>query len=307
MRNCTSSSYQSDDHTKLWPESEKIMKDKFAPGLLSGFVSDEDVSPLDSSGTCKPNRYSGLQSRTQQYDRHQGAKKGPLMSLSTTVNSPISDEVCPVETSNSRCNSWTKGSSSDPLMVPGIGTPDRKPGFAKQITLPSDDIPFDNDLLDSKLDDDDLLVSCIHFEDRRNQDQYSGDHKRPGYQTNENEDWSFGNILQNSPRQKTTITMEEDHLLLSTISDPNEKMLSIGKRKTCSALDPEVLQLQSPVAAKKSKTNEGGNPELLELTSSGVPATDKHIIQKSGRPRPSWVDEFDPEFISEYADIVEFV
>lgn len=31
------------------------------------------------------------------------------------------------------------------------------------------------------------------------------------------------------------------------------------------------------------------------------------IIQRTGRPRPEWVNEFDPEFIAEFADFVEFI
>lgn len=49
------------------------------------------------------------------------------------------------------------------------------------------------------------------------------------------------------------------------------------------------------------------SPQVGESRSSRSSEPKSPILQASGRPRPAWVNQFDPEFIAEYAEFAEFI
>lgn len=59
---------------------------------------------------------------------------------------------------------------------------------------------------------------------------------------------------------------------------------------------------QDDLRTKKRKIQ----PSSADENEASKPVGDQ-IIQRTGRPRPEWVNEFDPEFIAEFADFVEFI
>lgn len=112
---------------------------------------------------------------------------------------------------------------------------------------------------------------------------------------------------------------KSDGLFFST-SNPEKVAPSLEKRKSRYKQETETFDTRNESMAKRRKISKlvseqvlqqsgrvlqpstGGNDQ--DVTPAQAPGP---ILQKSGRPRPEWVDEFDPEFIAEYADVVEFI
>ena len=76
------------------------------------------------------------------------------------------------------------------------------------------------------------------------------------------------------------------------------------KRKVFSASDEEDMMLTAPVAKKVKSTTE--SDQALQASSNAENKAETEVpLIKPGQP--AWVYEFDPAFIAEYQDFVEFV
>lgn len=100
----------------------------------------------------------------------------------------------------------------------------------------------------------------------------------------------------------------EISLSCSTTS-PNEVTTPSTKRKILDLSETEST-LQSGLLTKKRKVSTQLIEEPSAVDENEAPKAvgePSQIIQRTGRPRPEWVNEFDPEFIAEFADVVEFI
>lgn len=115
-----------------------------------------------------------------------------------------------------------------------------------------------------------------------------------------------------APAESLTIqgspAKSEVSLFCSTAS-PNEITAPSTKRKILDLSETESTFLRT----KKRKvsmqsTEQIPQPSTVdENEASKTVREPSQIIQRTGRPRPGWVNEFDPEFIAEFADFVEFI
>ena len=92
-------------------------------------------------------------------------------------------------------------------------------------------------------------------------------------------------------------------LFLSTDS-PNQPVEPRRKRKAAALLEPQDLSLSAPVP-KRSKAIEGADQTLQPSSSVENKAPPAVPTIKPGQP--AWVSDFDPAFIAEWQDFVEFV
>lgn len=113
---------------------------------------------------------------------------------------------------------------------------------------------------------------------------------------------------------------KSDGLLFFSTSSPEKIAPSPEKRKSMYAQKSDSSSTSNESMAKRRKVSKLSSEQVLQpsgrvlqpltagkdqnVTLAQAPGS---IIQKSGRPRPEWVNEFDPGFIAEYADIVEFI
>lgn len=103
----------------------------------------------------------------------------------------------------------------------------------------------------------------------------------------------------------------ESSLLCSTTS-PNEVTVPSTKRKIIDLSETES-STDGGLLTKKPKVSTHIVEQIPEPPAvdgneaSKAVCEPSQIIQRTGRPRPEWVKEFDPEFIAEFADIVEFI
>lgn len=103
----------------------------------------------------------------------------------------------------------------------------------------------------------------------------------------------------------------ETSLFCSTTSR-NEVTAPSTKRKMLDFSETEST-LQSGLLTKKRKVSTQSIEQIHEPLAvdeneaSKAVGEPSQIIQRTGRPRPEWVNEFDPEFIAEFADVVEFI
>lgn len=126
------------------------------------------------------------------------------------------------------------------------------------------------------------------------------------------------------PIAKTTFDKtspsKSDGPLFFLTSSPEKVALSPEKRKSTCVQETENFTTSNESMAKRRKVNKMPSEEVLQpsgqVLQSSTAGKDQGImlahtpgpiIQKSGRPRPEWVNEFDPGFIAEFADIVEFI
>lgn len=93
---------------------------------------------------------------------------------------------------------------------------------------------------------------------------------------------------------------------------PSRRILVAGKRIGVDPLESEFSSGNTRVSKRQKSSNQkqqepiqGSNTKADQ--SQTRPKVVDTAIQSLGRPRPAWVDDFDPEFIAEYADFVEFV
>lgn len=100
--------------------------------------------------------------------------------------------------------------------------------------------------------------------------------------------------------------------LSCSTKSPNEVTTPSTKRKILDLSETEST-LQGGLLTKKRKVSTHLIEQIPELSAVDDNEVSKavgepgHIIQRTGRPRPEWVNEFDPEFIAEFADVVEFI
>lgn len=122
------------------------------------------------------------------------------------------------------------------------------------------------------------------------------------------------------PTLDETSSFKSDALLFFSTSSPEKVAPSPEKRKSMYAQESENFSTSNEFMAKRRKVSKLPSEKVLQpsgqvlepltagkdqnVTPSQAP---RSIIQKSGRPRPEWVNDFDPGFIAEYADIVEFI
>lgn len=93
---------------------------------------------------------------------------------------------------------------------------------------------------------------------------------------------------------------------------PNEITAPSTKRKILDLSETDGTFQDSPLTKKRKVSTELIEQSLHPSTvdeNEASKAVDEpsQIIQSTGRPRPEWVKEFDPEFIAEFADVVEFI
>lgn len=95
-------------------------------------------------------------------------------------------------------------------------------------------------------------------------------------------------------------------------TSPNEVTAPSTKRKILDLSKTETI-FQGGLLTKKRKLSTQLIEQILEPSAVDENEASKavgepgQIIQRTGRPRPEWVNEFDPEFIAEFADVVEFI
>lgn len=103
----------------------------------------------------------------------------------------------------------------------------------------------------------------------------------------------------------------ETSLSCSTTS-PNEVTAPSTKRKIVDLSETESTLHGGPLTKKRKVSTQSikriPEPSAVdEKEASKAVGERNQIIQRTGRPRPEWVNEFDPEFIAEFADVVEFI
>ena len=113
-----------------------------------------------------------------------------------------------------------------------------------------------------------------------------------------------------SPEKLAQSQTEEGEVVPSRMNLVAEKQISVVPLK--SELSPENLHI-----AKRQKINAQNREESIQSLnirenqsqpqSQSQPVVGAITIPTLEHPRPAWVDEFDPEFIAEYADFVEFI
>lgn len=122
------------------------------------------------------------------------------------------------------------------------------------------------------------------------------------------------------PNFNETSPCKSDGPLFLSMSSPKKEVPSLEKRKSTYAQETEGFLPSNESMAKRQKVSKLPSEEVLQPSGQvlqlsaagkdqGITSAQAlgPIIQKSGRPRPEWVNEFDPGFIAEYADIVEFI
>lgn len=103
----------------------------------------------------------------------------------------------------------------------------------------------------------------------------------------------------------------EVSLFYSTTS-PNKAPAPSTKRKILDLSETEST-FQGGLLTKKRRvstqlTEQSFQPSTVDENEASKAVDEpSQIIQRTGRPRPEWVNEFDPEFIAEFADVVEFI
>lgn len=122
------------------------------------------------------------------------------------------------------------------------------------------------------------------------------------------------------PNFDETSSLKGDGLLFFSTSSSEKVAPSPEKRKSTYAQETENFSTSNESMVKRRKVSKlpsgpvlQPSEQIVQSSTAGIdqgktPAqASVPIIQKSGRPRPEWVNEFDPGFIAEYADIVEFI
>lgn len=122
----------------------------------------------------------------------------------------------------------------------------------------------------------------------------------------------------NCPEEQPSFTdqvsppMSEVALFCSTASPYGITAAPSTKRKILDLSETEST-FQDGLRTKKRKISTQSIEQIPQPSSADENEASKpvgepnQIIQRTGRPRPEWVNEFDPEFIAEFADFVEFV
>ena len=101
--------------------------------------------------------------------------------------------------------------------------------------------------------------------------------------------------------------------LFSSTESPRKMLTPPEKRKFTYEPEKGNTTDEGLHDAKRRRVSTQTGEEVLQASSTGenqasIPLPrPSPIIQKSGRPRPAWVDDFDPDFVADYADIVEFI
>lgn len=104
----------------------------------------------------------------------------------------------------------------------------------------------------------------------------------------------------------------EVSLFCSTASHNGITTAPSTKRRILDLSETEST-FQDGLRTKKRKISKQSieqipQPSTVDENEASEPVGEPNqIIQRTGRPRPEWVNEFDPEFIAEFADFVEFI
>ena len=86
----------------------------------------------------------------------------------------------------------------------------------------------------------------------------------------------------------------------------------VGKRKRALSSTPEVSGLEGSHSTQKRRTSTPKSEQRCQIPDTAAELSQVHfnikppVIRGLGRPQSAWVDDFDPGFIAEYADFVEF-
>lgn len=106
--------------------------------------------------------------------------------------------------------------------------------------------------------------------------------------------------------------LKSESSLFCSMRSPNEVTVPSTKRKIIDLSETES-SIKGGLLTKKPKVTTHlieqipEPPAVDENEASKAVGEPSQIIQRTGRPRPEWVNEFDPEFIAEFADVVEFI
>lgn len=106
--------------------------------------------------------------------------------------------------------------------------------------------------------------------------------------------------------------LKSESSLFCSATSPNEVTMPSTKRKIIDLSETESSIQGGPLTKKPKVTTHlieqiPETPAVDENEASKAVGAPRQIIQRTGRPRPEWVNEFDPEFIAEFADVVEFI
>ena len=103
------------------------------------------------------------------------------------------------------------------------------------------------------------------------------------------------------------VAPEKPHALVESsifTDDPYKPIKSPRKRKVLFNPEEEVVMLSAPIP-KKVKTSKESNQVVQPSSNAENKAETAEPVIKPGQP--AWVYEFDPAFVAEYQDLVEFV
>ena len=175
---------------------------------------------------------------------------------------------------------------------------------------PMDEAPYKNDSLQdfdlsaSDKDEVDLEDAMIGFSDSvalQNDSQLEDVNPSTNMQSDNQFQTSYerpihGVVATEGSRASVESFLPENH--------PDESIESTRKRKVLSTSDEEEVMLSAPVE-KKVKTGKESEQALQPSSNAENKAETAMPVIKPGQP--AWVYEFDPAFIAEYQDFVEFV
>ena len=314
----------------------KLQVDKVAK-----FRKSVDIEKVDLSKSRELDEYS----KTAPWDYkklhrlHKSVNKGPAAPIISTRQKPLSNEKIEERSSSpcainylqapNRISSDYDSAGMDEFPSPSaILCLDKK--FAGTLSTTTSNQKLYGPAVEDDLSDVELEVLG------KKQATAQDDHTRTGLADAGLRD--YANVMSHEIRDKGSTRSEQlpilptakstfddpspfksDGLFFST-SSPEKVAPSLEKRKSRYTLETEKFDTSNESMAKRRKVSKlvseqvlqqsgrvlqpstGGNDQ--DVTPAQAPGP---ILQKSGRPRPEWVDEFDPEFIAEYTDVVEFI
>lgn len=119
--------------------------------------------------------------------------------------------------------------------------------------------------------------------------------------------------LNDSP-EKASLPMKHKLSASSTVEENSlREELVVENGLKFSVSEEPIDPLESGHKAKKRRVSTESDRHVFRASPVGESRSSlsskpkSPILQASGRPRPAWVNQFDPEFIAEYADFAEFI
>ena len=176
--------------------------------------------------------------------------------------------------------------------------------------IPGDETPYkdnslaDLDLSQSDMDQADLEDAMIGFSDSvaiQNDSQAEAANTATNMRSEDQIHTFHEQPIQGTVAPEKSHALVEPSIFPDNLYKPIE---STRKRKVLSNSEEEEVMLNAPVP-KKAKTSKESNQAVQPSSNAENKAETSGPVIKPGQP--AWVYEFDPAFIAEYQDFVEFV